>query len=129
MQKRVFRRKPFTVDNQRYEASLTANDADAVQLRLTIRAAFGTRSFCTFNGLQNFDYYHNYGNWDDIDSISITPRMVCSLIRYARRNGWELDSSKSNHQIDLTNQDAKSLLTDYNSDGDSTAESIVVRDS
>lgn len=88
--------------------------ADAIQLRLTIRADFGYRSFCTFNGLQNFDYYYNYGDWNDIDSISITPRMIKALICYARRNGWEPDSSRSNQQINFTNQDAKSLLDNDN---------------
>lgn len=125
MQKRVFRKKPFNVDNQRYEASLTAKYADAIQLRLTIRADFGNHSFCTFSGLQNFDYYHNYGRWDDIDSIAITPRLICALIRYARRNGWEPEASKSNRQIDLTNPAAKSLLDDYNTENESAAESIL----
>lgn len=129
MQKQVFRKKPFIVDNQRYEASLTAMYAEAIQLRLTIRADFGYRSFCTLNGLQNFDYYHNYGHWDDIDSISVTPRMICALIRCARRNGWDPDSSKSNQQINLTNRDAESLRDDYNTDNDSAAETIVARDS
>lgn len=129
MQKRVFRKKPFIVDNQRYEASLTAMYAEVIHLRLTIRADFGYRSFCTFNGLQNFDYYHNYGHWDDIDSIAITPGVISSLIRYARRNGWDPESSKSNQQINLTNRDAESLRDNYNTDNDSAAETIVARDS
>ena len=127
--KRVFRHKPFIVDDQRYEASLTAMYAETVQLRLTIRADFGNRSFCTFNGLQNFDYYHNYGHWDVVDSIAITPRVISALIRYARRNGWEPDSSKSNQQINLSNRDAESLLGDYNPNHESAAETIVARDS
>lgn len=121
MQKRLFRQKPFIVNKQRYEASLTAMYADTIQLRLTIRADFGYRSFCTFNGLQNFDYFHNYGHWDDIDSIVITPRTISALIRYARRNGWEPNTSKSNRQFRLTNQDAKSQLDDHNSDNQSSA--------
>jgi hypothetical protein len=128
MHKRVFRQKPFIVDDQRYEASLTAMYADAIQLRLTIRADFGYRSFCTFNGLQNFDYYHNYAHWNDIESIAITPRMISALIRYARRNGWEPDSSKSNQQIDVTNKDAKFLLDDYNAEHESDADSIIAGD-
>ncbi len=43
--------------------------ADVIELRLTIRADFGYRSFCAFNGLQNFDYYYNYGHWDGIESM------------------------------------------------------------
>lgn len=129
MQKQVFRQKSFIVDNQRYEASLTAMYADAIELRLTLRADFGYRSFCTFYGLQNFDYYYNYGHWDEIESIAITPRMISALIRYARRNGWEPDSSKSNQKINLTNQDAKSLLDDDNVNKEPVAETTVVRDS
>jgi hypothetical protein len=128
MQKRVFRNKQFVVDSQRYEASLTALYADAIHLRLTIRADFGYRSFCTFNGLQNFDYYHNYGQWDAIESVAITPRMISALIRYARRKGWDPESCKSNQQISLTNQDADSLRDDYNTDIDSAAETIFARD-
>lgn len=124
MQKRVFRKRPFIVDNQHYEASLTAMYAEAIQLRLTIRADFGYRSFCTFNGLQNFDYYHNYGHWDAIESIVITPGVISSLIRYARRNGWDPESSKSNQQTNLTNQDAKHLIDDYNAKNESAEESI-----
>ncbi len=36
---------------------------------------------------------------------------------------------KSNQQINLTNQDAKSLLDDYNADNEPAAETIVARDS
>lgn len=129
MKKRVLRNKPFIVDNQRYEASLTATYADVIELRLTIQADFGYGSFCTIYGLQNFDYYYNYGHWDEIESIAITPRMISALIRYARRNGWEPALSKSNEKINLTNQDAKSLVDDYNADKEPTAETIVARES
>lgn len=120
--KKVFRQKPFVVDNQRYETWLTAKYADAVELRLTVRADFGSHSICIFSGLQNFDYYHNYGHWEEIDSIAITPQMICALIRYARRSGWEPDTSKSNRQIDLCNQDARQLLEKYNPRIDTTSE-------
>ena len=115
MRKRVLQRKPFAVDGNRYVVSITATYEARVMLRVTIRAAFGNRSYCTVKGLQNVDYYHNYGYWDDetfseaSDTISITPRLIASLIRYARDNGWSPESSKSNRQLEITNLDAKSL--------------------
>jgi hypothetical protein len=118
MRKRVLQRKPFIVDGHRYEVSVTASYEADVKLRVTIRAGFGNHSCCTIRGLRNFDYYHNYGYWNDEafsevnDTISITPRFIASLIRYARHNGWSPDTSKSNLQLDITNLDAKSLPTE-----------------
>jgi hypothetical protein len=66
-------------------------------------------------GLHNVDYYHNYGYWDDeafseaSDTISITPRVIASLIRYARNKGWSPETSKSNQELEISNLDAKSL--------------------
>lgn len=115
MRKRVLKRKRFVVDGHRYEVSVTATYEARITLRVTIRANFGNHSYCTINGLQNVDYYHNYGYWDEetfseaSDTISITPRLIASLIRYARNNGWSPETSKSNLQIETTNLDAKSL--------------------
>lgn len=111
--KRIFRHKPFVVDGQRYLASLTANYEEFVRLRVTVRADFGTRSFCTFNGLHNFDYYFNYGHWNETDTITVTPRLIAVLIRYGRHNGWNPEASKSNCQIDITNTNAKAILNEY----------------
>lgn len=121
MKKRLFRNKMLVVDGHPYEASLTALYEDVIHLRLTVRAGFGSRSFCTFNGLRNFDYYYNYGDWGDIDSIAVTPRLICVLIRYARSNGWEPASCKSNRVIALTNLTAKSLLDDDDTPNESAA--------
>ncbi len=115
MRKRVLKRKPLVVDGHRYEVSVTATYQAHVELRVTVRADFGSRSNCTIKGLRNYDYYHNYGYWDAeafseaSDTISITPRLIASLIRYARDSGWSPEASKSNHQLDITNLDAKSL--------------------
>lgn len=111
--KRIFRNKPFIVDGQRYEASLTAVYEEFVELRVTIRAGFGTQSYCTFQGLRNFDYYYNHGHWNEVQSTTITPRLIAALIRYARRNEWEPEASKSNKRIDLSHSEAKSILDQY----------------
>ena len=125
MRKRVLRNKPMVVDGQRYLASVTATYDDAVNLRVTIRADFGTRSFVAITGLHNFDYFHHYGHWSNEgfsetkDTIEITPRVLAVLIQYARNNGWSPESEKSNRHLELTNVDAKSLLAEYNDrDGD-----------
>jgi hypothetical protein len=115
MRKRVLQRKVFVVDGHRYEVSVTALYATHLKLRVTIRADFGTRSYCTITGLHNVEYYYNYGYWDDAtfseasDTISITPRLIASLIRWARNNGWSPEASKSNQQLEITNLDAKAL--------------------
>ena len=120
MRKRVLRNKMMVVDGQRYFASVTATYGDAVNLRVTIRADFGTRSFVAITGLRNFDYFHHYGHWLNesysvgADTIEITPRMLAALIRYASSNGWKPASEKPNRQIELTNLDAKSLFAAYN---------------
>lgn len=121
MRERIFRRKPFVVDGQPYKASLTATIHKFVDLRLTLQADFGNRSFCTIRGLRNFAYYFNYGYWNEDDysepeqTVAVTPRMVAALIRFARHNGWSPESSVSNRQITITNQEAKSVLDEYNS--------------
>jgi hypothetical protein len=115
MRKRVLQRKPFTVDGHRYKVSVTAIYDAHVNLRVAVRAEFGNRSYCTIKGLRNVDYYYNYGYWDNptfsetSDTVSITPRLIASLIRYARNNGWSPETSKSNLQLEITNEDAKSL--------------------
>jgi len=120
MRKRVLRNKPVVVDGRRYLASVTASYAETVQLRVTIRADFATRSFATIHGLRNFDYFHHYGNWsnedycESTDTIAITPRMLAALIRYVRQNGWNPDSEIANRRIELTNVDAKTLNAEYN---------------
>ena len=122
MPKRVIRRKLIVVDGQRYEASVTATYADVVKLRVTVRADFGTRSFVTISGLQNYDYFHHYGHWAqegyaaETDTIEITPRMLAALIRYAHDNGWSPESEKPNCNLTLTNVDAKALLAAYDED-------------
>jgi hypothetical protein len=116
MHKRVLRRKPFSVDAQSYEVSITAIYDGKVELRVTIRADFGHRSFCTIRGLRNFDYYYNYGDWacgestETNSAFAITPRMAAALIRHARRNGWSPETCPANHEIELTNVDAIALL-------------------
>lgn len=116
MREKVFRRKPFVVDGQHYKASLSATIRECVDLRLTIQAEFGNRSFCTIRGLRNFAYYYNYGYWNDADyseaeqTVSVTPRMIATLIRFSRTSGWSPESSAANHEFTVTNEEAKLML-------------------
>lgn len=101
--------------------------ADVVPLRVTVRADFGTRSFVTIRGLQNYDYFHHYGHWAqeghsaETDKIEITPRMLAALIHYAHDNGWSPESENSNRHLAITNIDAKALLAAYDQDDSGTA--------
>jgi hypothetical protein len=118
MRKRILRRKPFVVDREPYEASVSATFDKVFQLGVTIRADFGNRSYCLIRGLRNFGYWYNYGYWnkdysESEDTISITPRMIAALIRFARRNGWSPEESKSNHSVTMTNPEAKSALEEF----------------
>jgi hypothetical protein len=133
MRKRILRRKPFVVDGRSYEASVTATYTDVVNLRITFRANFGNRSFCTITGLRNFDYYYHYGYWNDpkysqlTDTIAVTPRMISLLVSFARENGWLPETEKSNHEIAISNDAAKLLVNQYNECcGNSTQSSATV---
>jgi hypothetical protein len=112
MRKRIMRRKLFVVDGREFEVSLTAAYREVVHLHVTVRALFGFRSFCLMRGLRNLDYFYNYGECaadttaETEDRISITPRMIASLIRLARQRGWSPEMSKSNHAIHLDNAEA-----------------------
>src|SRR5689334_13719089 len=116
MRKRIFRRKKFVVDGLSYTASLTSIVKTHVDLRLTPQADFGTRSFCIIRGLRNFAYFSNYGFWsaDDFSeaeqTVVVTPGMIVALISFAHRSGWSPECSASNHQLEITNLEAKALL-------------------
>lgn len=118
MRKRIVRRKPFVVDGRSYSVSISAVYNDVVELRVILGANFGTSSYCTIIGLRNLDYYHHYGYWDDskfsasTDTISVTPRMISALVTFARENGWSPETEKSNRQLTITNEAAKSLVNE-----------------
>lgn len=111
--KTTLNRKPMTVDGRAYIASITAVYVAAgspLTMRLTIRADFGHRSYCTFRGLTNHAYYFNYGEYDPEQSISLTPRVVADLIRFAHSQGWEPMQSRSNFEVESDNDAVRQIM-------------------
>jgi hypothetical protein len=120
MRKKILKRKRFIVDSQPYEVSMTAIYNDKIDLRVTLKAVFGYGSICAIVGLRNLDYYYNYGYWNEpnfsesTDTISVTPKMIELLIRFAHQSGWSPQSEKSNKRIAISNLKARELLTPDN---------------
>jgi hypothetical protein len=122
-QKTTLRRKQFVVDGRKYVVSITAvgeHSDEPVTLRITIRADFGHRSFCTIRGLRNYERWWNYGYWMKADysestaranQISVTPHLIAELIRLAHERGWNPDDCKTNHELQIENSEAKTLIT------------------
>ena len=67
-----------------------------VRMRVTFRAQFGTRSVCLMRGLTNQSHYENREELEK--RISITPKVVCELIRQAHREGWDPEGSRTNFE-------------------------------
>ena len=112
-------RKSYFVDGDNYVASITEcgyDETGAVRLRITVTAEFGTNSTCILEGLTNREFWHDYPDYDPGQTISITPKTVCELIRYARRNGWDPISSRSNQRIQLTNELLAEIVADTDRD-------------
>jgi hypothetical protein len=72
-----------------------------VPLQISIRAQFGSRSVCLVRGLTNRSVWHDYPETEKMRAaaISITPKVVCGLIRLAQRDGWDPGASNSNFEL------------------------------
>jgi hypothetical protein len=77
------------------------DDDGNVLLRVSFRAGFGNRSVCIMRGLTNRSFWHDFPEIERIraTAISITPRVVCELIRMAHQTGWNPVVSKSNFEF------------------------------
>ena len=101
---RSCRNRPYTVDGRDYSVSISTAGFDQdknVRLRISFRAQFGTRSFCLVRGLTNRSFWQDYPDIEAMRAaaISITPGIVCGLIRLAHNEGWNPDASKSNFEL------------------------------
>jgi hypothetical protein len=101
--------KQYEVDGRSYCVAISVSEideADAVHLRVTIQAGYGTRSFCIVKGLVNRSYWHDYPDIEEMRkrTISITPAVVCHIIRHTLNTEWNPDSEKANRAILLDNQ-------------------------
>src|SRR5579872_3624195 len=91
----------YVIDGRDYAVSISDTGIDRegnIPLRVSFRAQFGSRSVCLVRGLTNRSFWHDYPEIEKMRAaaISITPKIVCDLIRLAHRKGWEPEKSKSN---------------------------------
>lgn len=108
--------KQYEVDGRPYCVAISVSEideADAVHLRVTIQAGYGTHSFCTVKGLLNRSYWHDYPDIEEMRqrAISITPAVVCHIIRHALNTEWKPKTEKANRTILLDNQFLATLPT------------------
>lgn len=110
------RSRPFQVDGREYAVTIAAAGRDSeenVQMRVTIRAQFASRSVCVLRGLTKRAYWVDYPNFDvqGAGAISITPQAICVLIRHARQQGWNPEASKSNFELTIDNEVFRALMS------------------
>ena len=101
------RARIYHVEGREYAVAISGGELDPqgnVPLRISIRAHFGTQSFCTVRGITNRSFWHDYPDIKEMRgiAISITPRYVCALIAWAHSSGWNPDVSKSNCELQAT---------------------------
>lgn len=105
----------YTIDGKPYAISISGGEIDRdqnVHLHVTFRALFGYRSCCLLRGLVNRSYWHDYPNIEQMraQSISLTPRIVCELVRLAHSKGWKPETDKANLELDATDDDFRTLI-------------------
>jgi hypothetical protein len=107
------KRKHLCVDGLEYTACINEcgyTVEDAVKLSVAIRAEYGTKSLCIVEGMTNRDFWHDYPNYDPNAAIAITPRVVCEIIRYSLRNGWQPMQNKATLRVQLDNEGLTAMI-------------------
>jgi hypothetical protein len=103
------------IDSREYAVSVSGGEVDETQevhLRVSFRALFGSRSVCLVRGLTNRSFWHDYPNLDKMrsESISLSPKVVCVLIRRAHSEGWSPETSKSNFEMLATKETIRAIV-------------------
>ena len=106
--------RPFVVDGREYLVSISDGGFDAedrVIVRITFRARAGG-GVCLVRGITNrsfwMDYPFDVQKWR-AKVISITPRVLCELIRLVHRKGWEPQKSRANFELVVDRETAGAL--------------------
>jgi len=104
----------YTIDGKPYTISISQGEIDReqnVHLHVTFRAIFGERSFCLIRGLTNRLFWLDYPDIAQMraKSVSLTPGIVCALVRLAHRTGWNPEDCKSNFEMYATNDDIRAF--------------------
>jgi len=105
--------KAYSVDGNSYTVSVGECGHDSgggVRMSVTLKAEYGTGSYCVVEGMVNREYWHDYPDFDPARTISITPRVVCEIIRYAHNAGWSPTDVKSNCRIHLDKEALGKLM-------------------
>ena len=101
------KQRRLVVDELPYIACVSENgrsDDGGVKLRVIIQACYGYESLCVIWGMVNRDYWLDFPDFDIEKTFSITPRVICELVRHALENGWSPTESKTQVQIELDNE-------------------------
>src|SRR5437868_13297718 len=106
--------RSYVIDGRDYAVSIsdTAPDREGnVRMRVSFRAQFGSRSVCLVRGLTNRSFWQDYPEIEKMRAaaISITPKIVCGMIRLARQAGWDPDASRSNFELSLDQEAVRGL--------------------
>ena len=119
------KRKHFVVDDRAYWACVNENGSTTdwgIKLSVAIKAEYGMNSLCLIKGMVNRAYWHDYPDFDKTKAFSITPRVICGLIRHALINGWNPIANKSQYNIQLDNRALLAIIVDANRPSDGKAE-------
>ena len=107
------KRKNLVVDDLKYTSCVNEagyTEDGAVKLNVAVRAEYGTKSLCIIEGMANREYWSDYPNYDPSRTFSITPRVICEIIRHALQNGWDPNERKSDIRIQLNNEGLRKLI-------------------
>ena len=115
-------RQPYTVDGRDYKVSISDAGFDQeknVRLDISFRAQFGTRSACQVRGVTNRSFWQDFPEIEQIRAaaISITPKVVCELIRLAHRKGWDREASRSNFELLADREMVRAFSESVSSEG------------
>ena len=105
----------YTIDGREYAVSVSGGEVDEAQevhLRISFRALFGSRSVCLVRGVTNRSFWHDYPNVEKMrsESNSLSPKIVCVLIRRAHLEGWSPETSKSNFEMFATKETIRAIV-------------------
>jgi hypothetical protein len=83
-------------------------------LRVTVKAQYGVRAVCLVRGLSRRSFWHDFPDVEQArnEAISITPKVVCGLIRLALERGWEPEVSRSNFNLAVDRDVVRALAED-----------------
>jgi hypothetical protein len=114
------KRVPLIVDELPYIACVSRDGRTAdggVRIRVIIQAEYGLRPRCVVGGMVNREYWLDFPNNDMERTFTITPRVICEIIRYSLSNGWDPNTMKTQAAIELDNDGLFAILARIKAEG------------